>query len=395
MSNDENQFAIVIQRAHPDIVGGSETHGLLYAKILSRLGKVEVISTDACDTTKWESCGEREIDLSDRLKLLRFPVKGGRSPFWHKLHRRLSDLHRTRESFDDRSIHPWSVAMQEMWIREQGPHSPEMLQYLKTNQHRFKNIFFITYLFPTTYFGIDQVDGEKSILVPTLHDEPPAYLPVFGTMARKVSTILANTPEENRLIHRLWGIENDRIGGVPIQIPSSINRETDLSKKTTILYLGRIHPGKGIGDLLKMLPMFSSNNLKLVLAGPVEMKLPIHESLIVMGVITEDQKTDLFSKIRYLIQPSTLESLSIVTLEALAHGVPVLARGESEVLRGHKASSQSIAMYHSQEELAGILSDHSLYQKLKGNAMEKGTAYVKDGYSEEVIESRIRRAIGL
>ena len=65
------------------------------------------------------------------------------------------------------------------WQKAQGPHSSKLIEYLKDYKEDYDVIIFLTYLYYTTYFGL-QVAPEKSILIPTAHDEPPIYYSIFN-----------------------------------------------------------------------------------------------------------------------------------------------------------------------------------------------------------------------
>ena len=47
------RVAIVVQRCHPDVVGGSETLAWHYATLLRETYEVDVLTTTAIDTNEW------------------------------------------------------------------------------------------------------------------------------------------------------------------------------------------------------------------------------------------------------------------------------------------------------------------------------------------------------
>lgn len=55
-----------------------------------------------------------------------------------------------------------------------------------------------TYLYYTTYFGL-KVAPEKSILIPTAHDEPPIYYSIFNDTFNLPKIILYLTTTERDL----------------------------------------------------------------------------------------------------------------------------------------------------------------------------------------------------
>jgi hypothetical protein len=80
----------------------------------------------------------------------------------------------------------WTLALQEEFIKHQGPYSEPLNTYLETHCANTDRSFFVTYLYPTTYFGLYRLAATASrLFAPTLHDEQPAYLPAFKHAAHR------------------------------------------------------------------------------------------------------------------------------------------------------------------------------------------------------------------
>jgi glycosyltransferase involved in cell wall biosynthesis len=106
-----------------------------------------------------------------------------------------------------------------------------------------------------------------------------------------------------------------------------------------LLYLGRLHPQKGIDRLLDALALLEARkgpHWSLSIAGPgtathvreVEayvQRLQMQEKVRLVGEVVGHVKRDLFLSSDLLVLPSHRESFGQVVAEALAHGVPVLA----------------------------------------------------------------------
>ena len=57
------------------------------------------------------------------------------------------------------------------WV---GPDCPDLNRYLRRNGEQYEALFFVTYLYATTTRTLPSI-CERSILIPTAHDEPPIY----------------------------------------------------------------------------------------------------------------------------------------------------------------------------------------------------------------------------
>jgi glycosyltransferase involved in cell wall biosynthesis len=101
------------------------------------------------------------------------------------------------------------------------------------------------------------------------------------------------------------------------------------------LFLGRLHPVKGLPLLLRAWHLAAPVNWRLVIAGPDEMghrellegevaRLGLADDVTFTGPVTGVAKTQLLAESRLFVLPSYSESFGMAAGEALAHGLPVL-----------------------------------------------------------------------
>ena len=64
------------------------------------------------------------------------------------------------------------------WLRQQGPWCPSLLEYLERHHNQYDVLIFFTYLYAPTVLGL-RIAPQKSILVPTAHDEPAIHLDIY------------------------------------------------------------------------------------------------------------------------------------------------------------------------------------------------------------------------
>ncbi|HEY7699610.1 MAG TPA: glycosyltransferase, partial [Vicinamibacteria bacterium] len=123
-----------------------------------------------------------------------------------------------------------------------------------------------------------------------------------------------------------------------------------------------------------------SGNLQLILIGKLGMKLPADPSIRYIGFVDEGDKLSAMAGAIAVVQPSRMESLSIVTLEAFSVGTPVMATAHSRVLADHCRKANAGLYYGDFEEfeeiLTLLLNDRNLGRSLGRN----GQTYVKDNY---------------
>ncbi len=152
-----------------------------------------------------------------------------------------------------------------------------------------------------------------------------------------------------------------------------------------LLYAGRIDAGKGLEELFRYFQFYKeehpgSGNLQLILIGKLGMKLPEDPSIRYIGFVDEGDKLSAMAGAVAVVQPSRMESLSIVTLEAFSVGSPVIATAHSRVLAEHCRKADAGLYYGDFEEfeevLTLLLNDRNLGRSLGRN----GQTYVKENY---------------
>jgi glycosyltransferase involved in cell wall biosynthesis len=276
------------------------------------------------------------------------------------------------------------------WLDRQGPVVPELVEYLRKEHEQFDLLIFFTYLYYPTYYGL-QVAPEKSVLLPTAHDEPPLKLSIYREMFQLPSSYLFNTEAEEILVLERFPVHKkmrETIGmGMELLDQPDIHvfrKKHDIPGKY-LLYAGRIDAGKGLEELFRYFEFYKeenpgSGNLQLILIGKLGMKLPVNPSIRYIGFVDEGDKLAAMAGAVAVVQPSRLESLSIVTLEAFSVATPVIASAGSRVLCDHCRRSNAGLYYGDFEEfeeiLTLLLNDRNLARSLGRN----GQTYVKENF---------------
>lgn len=380
------RVALVVQRYGPEVDGGSETLCREVAERLAETIEVEVVTTTASDYLTWKNHFAPGLARANGVDVRRFPVASRR---WVRSFGRLSErLYRAPHTVEDELD----------WMIRQGPRTPELLAYLKEAAPRFEAFVFFTYLYYPTYFGLPLVAG-KSVLVPTLHDEPPARLDIFRTLFRLPRTFVWNTPEERDLARRMFGIRADGevagIGVAPVAAPPpGAGFRARHGVGEFVLYVGRLDVWKGIPELLEFFSRYRRERapqLTLVLAGKSHMKLAAAPGVRAVGYLPEAEKRSAFAEAAATIVPSAFESLSVVALESWAAGTPVAASAASPAVAGQCARSGGGIAYDGYEQFRDAL---DRLRSAPGRALgERGRAFVAAECSWERVIGVYRRAI--
>lgn len=120
-----------------------------------------------------------------------------------------------------------------------------------------------------------------------------------------------------------------------VVIPPFINRAEKVSQKKIALFLGRIHPVKGLVNLVKAWSIVRPRDWQVVIAGPDTnghkaevyreiIKYGLADTFTFIGPVNDIEKHDLFNKADLFILPTYTENFGMAVAEALASGVPVI-----------------------------------------------------------------------
>ncbi|XVJ68407.1 MAG: glycosyltransferase family 4 protein [Rhizobacter sp.] len=283
-------------------------------------------------------------------------------------------------------------------LQAQGPTMEGLMRYLRDHGPTYQALIFMTALYHPAAMGV-LVHPQRSILIPTLHDEKMMYLPHFHRVFRAPRWILFNTTAEAQVAEALYGknLAPSKVCGVGIDMPlsdNSVDSATFVANENTkkfginqpyLLYLGRIDTSKGCGVLFKQFSRFAKKNrqpLLLVVAGKAFMKLPQIPSIIYTGFVSDEERNSLIANALALVVPSRYESLSLVALEAMSFGKPVIVTRHSEVLAQHIHDSGAGYAYGDFSEFSdAVNSVLSMPESDRQLQAQRARHYVSDRYS--------------
>jgi glycosyltransferase involved in cell wall biosynthesis len=408
----KKKIAFIVQRYGLEVNGGAEYHCRVVAEKLKDLYDIEILTSCAKGYVTWENEYPEGITNINGIAVHRFPVdrlRGQRE--FRSLGRKIITKRKPYQKLlrffglldlYEKAIPEDVIKRDEMkWIDLQGPFLTKLINYLKRNNTQYDALIFFTYLYYPTIYGV-KVAPEKSILIPTAHDEPAIYMRIFKELFNIPAAILYNTISEKKFVNRLTGntgVYSDVVG-VGIEKPKGnyeLNVET-LSKTgdNYLLYIGRVDIAKGCKMLIEYFLQYKTamnKQVKLVLAGEVFIKIPGNEDIVSLGFVDEDVKIALLANAKALVIPSLYESLSLVTLESMAYGIPVIANEKCEVLKDHIENSHSGFLFNSYESFKPAL-DAVLNPDFDITAIiANGKKYVAENYTWDVTIQKYKDAI--
>jgi glycosyltransferase involved in cell wall biosynthesis len=334
----------------------------------------------------WANCYAAGIDMSAPVPIRRFSV----------------DQERDVRGFNRCSEHlvaqgtAAAIKDQEEWMRQQGPMSTRLFDYLQQCKDEYDAFIFFGYLYATTYFGLPIVQ-DKACLAPLAHDEWPIYLTMWEAFFQLPQSFIFQTAEEKRFVHeRFPNVAIDGpITGIGIERPVATNAQ-DFRRKYNVfedflLYVGRIDAAKGCDELFAMFLRQPKRGSKLVLIGPEVLPVPFDDDIVHVGYVSDQEKWSAMACCRLLVMPSPHESLSIALLETWSVGRPAIVTARSKVLVDHCRKSNGGLWYHTADDWAAALEqlDEVTMEALGRN----GQRYVEENYCWPRVEAEYLNAI--
>jgi glycosyltransferase involved in cell wall biosynthesis len=169
---------------------------------------------------------------------------------------------------------------------------------------------------------------------------------------------------------------------------------------TTLLFVGRLHPNKGVPYLLhamhKVVKECDSVQLLILGDGPereqlvtLAQKLSLGNHVSFAGRVSNEEVLDRMASSDIFVLPSIAEGLPVVTLEALASGLPIVETdivGVSEVVT--EGENGFLVKPRDPVELADriirLLKDPELRQRMSENNLRKAQTYSWDSVVDRI-----------
>jgi glycosyltransferase involved in cell wall biosynthesis len=387
MKSVKPRIAFIIQRYGEQMTGGAESHCRQIAERLAGRYDVEVLTTCATDHLSWKNALPEGPQTLNGVAIRRFRSVG---------ERKLLEFH---EIYDRIFLTQLSPAEEYEMIRLQGPHTPDLIEYVRAHKRDYDAFIVFTYLYYTTVHTLPLLQS-KALFVPTAHDETALYVHILDELFRQTPHMLFNSEEEQFLLQRRFSLPSSvgRVTGLGIDEPEPGEPDPawgklrqQLENRLVLTFLGRVENGKGCDELVDFFLRFvkeeSREDLTLLLLGRRTLPLAPHPQILSPGYVSEYIKFQALEMTDIGMAPSPFESLCMAALETWMHGRPMLVNGRAPVLAGHCVRSNGGLWYTSygefREALKVLLADRAL-----GTALgAQGRAYVRSRYRWDIVES--------
>jgi glycosyltransferase involved in cell wall biosynthesis len=365
------KLAFVVQRYGDEVAGGAEALCRDTARALVARGhEITVLTTTSRDYVPWTDHYPPGTSVDSGVIVERFPMDP-------------SDPHAAARFAAGTTLGWGDWEMQADWVRAQGPVSRPLLGRLAALVDEVDAVALWTYLYATTQLGM-AVAGSRAVLVPAAHDEPMLRFPVTRALCRLAGGFAYLTPEERGLLRRTHdtsgrpeAIVGTGVAPRPSGDATRARTRFELPERFA-LYLGRIDPGKGIGELMDHHRRYraAGGELGLVLAGRRPDGVRIADGVTQVGFVSDAERSDLLAAADVLVMPSVNESLSLVLLEAWQQGLPTLVTARNPVLVGQSARSGGGLAYADAADYTSLLRRYARDPALRARLGASGAAWV-------------------
>ena len=427
------KIGIVIQRYGAEVLGGSEQLCRLLAERLAPQHDVEVLTTCARDYVTWKN---EYPEGSDRVRGV-------------TVRRFASARMRDQESFNRYSDwiynNPHTRTDELEWLKQQGPWCPSLIDYLRKHHQQYDVLLFFTYLYAPTVMGLEVAPG-KSILISTAHDEPAIRLEIFKEVFSRPAAICYLTNSEREFVQQQFPERPllEEVLGVGVDLPQqtryprmaappedenapaaaegtsertaalngddepapefpshltsrgSVFRRRHRLYGPLLLYGGRIDPGKGCEELLNYFSEYlkEGGDGTLALMGAKMMPLPEGPHIRFAGLLSDRERIQALEAASVVVCPSPYESLSLLALEAMSVGTPVLVNARSAVLVEHCVNSNGGLWYADRDEFVECLKLMFRDARLREALGRNGRDYVRKNYQDYLAKQwRLRESV--
>jgi glycosyltransferase involved in cell wall biosynthesis len=341
------------------------------------------------------------------------------------------------------------------WLKQQGPWCPALLDHLRRQHQQYDVLIFFTYLYATSVLGTEINPGRSVLvptahdepaiklgIFKDLFNRVAALCYLTESERQFVQRQFLDRP----LLEELIGVgidipqqqpyprmpipleeesagngesngesgETAKAGSGPEASDADSRTEDDHSTREfpshllergsvfrrrhrlygpLALYGGRIDPGKGCEELIEYFSSYvrEGGDATLALMGVKLMALPEEPFIRFAGLLSDGERLQALGAATVVICPSPYESLSLLALEAMSVGTPVLVNARSAVLVEHCVRSNGGLWYADRNEFIECLNLLMSDARLRAALGRNGRDYVRKNYRWEVVLGKYER----
>jgi len=383
-----------VQRFGAEVLGGSEVATREFAQRMAEKGhEVTILTSCAVSYSDWANVYEPGESELDGVLIIRLPVKSPR------IDREFGPVHA-----QVLGQHQPMLWQQQRWSRLIGPDLYGYARWIRDHARDYDVAIFKAYLYSMATRGIPAAYGRVPILFnPEAHPEEMLNISLHEGVFRLADAFQFHSHEEAELVCRRFGFvpphevvgigvrdEQYKVGG------TDILARLNLSRSKYVVVVGRIDSGKGSFEARRFFSQYCERHqtdLKIVFVGDRGDFNETSPHIVPTGFVSEEEKRDLIEGSLCLIQPSYLESFSIVLTEAWALAKPVLVQEKSDVLRGQVSRSAGGFCFNDFATFADGLRLLETNTEVAAKLGEAGRDFVQREYSWPTVVARFEAVL--
>jgi glycosyltransferase involved in cell wall biosynthesis len=349
-----------------------------------------MLTTCARDHYTWENEYPAGVTTDGAVTVRRFAVEPGSGA-------------RSRAVLEERiaARDPLTAEEQLRWL-DTLFRVPDLFHHLVVDADRYDATILSPYLFWTTVTGA-MVRPERTIVMPCLHDEGYARIPLLQTVLRDPAMLWFLSKPEQELARGLTdAAPRQVVTGAGVHVPTGYDvvgfkRRHEITRPY-VLFAGRREGGKGWTDLLDEYRFAIAKydipvDLLTIGVGPVAIPQDLAGRVTDLGFLEEAEVANAFAGAAAYVQPSTNESFSRTVMEAWLANTPVIATAHSEVLAWHCNRSGGGLLYADRYELAQCLAFVTAEPAAATTLAERGRTYVLEHYRWTVVVDKMEASL--
>jgi glycosyltransferase involved in cell wall biosynthesis len=405
------RVAFVVPRYGADLLAGPEHQTRLAAERLAGHHQVDVLTTCAADARTWANVYAEGSDRLRGVTVRRFATARTTDPvaLARAADRIFFGRHSRQEEVD--------------WLRQRGPWSPALADYLERQHAHYDVLVFVTVLQPAAILGV-RCAPSKAVLVPALADGPELELKLVQECLAGAAGFAWQSDLERTLVSsrvHLRHLAEDVVGcGVDLPdgdlpedpgewrlvgasdreaLPPHLDGAANAFRRRYRLYgpfvlqAGRIEAGKGHEELLEYFQHYVANggDARLVMMGSKLMPLPDDPGVKFGGALPDEERLHSLEAASVVVISSPDDSQLMLALEALSVGTPILVNARATTIVHHCRESQAGLFYADRweftEALRLLIRETGLRSAMSGNARR----YVSRHYRWPAVLARYER----
>jgi len=380
------RLGLVVPRYGEAVLGGTEhwLRQLCEHLVDSASWDVDVFTTCAVSAATWASELPAGTTEERGVRVHRHRSRSGR---------RVEYLAMANAMAPDPSVVPDAVA--ERYIDTVGPVCPDVIDDAARSDCDLVAV--TPYLFWPAVAAVRRL-GRRVIFHCAAHDELELHLPLMHSVFGAVGGFAFNSHAERDLVHGLFDVT-----GIPAAVvgnavadgagsPERARRALGLAPtEPFVLCVSRVERTKGVhalADLWRLYRQRRPHAPRLVVMGPAHEPLASDGDVIVTGPQPEEVKWGALRASAFLVNPSSWESFSLVVVEAMLAGRPVLVNARCAATVEHCRRSRGGLWFSEYADFETavdhLLGDEEVRARLGG----RGEAYARREFSWDTVLSR-------